>query len=222
MTTLPVHFRGGHIFIEIEANLWLFDTGAPSSFGRMPELIFCGVPFSLGGDFLGLTADSLSEFVSETCAGLLGADVLGHFDFVLDLGGQTLTVSDAELQRDGIQVDLDFYMGIPLILVRTGNSECRMFFDTGAQYSYCQHANMVTYPDAGSVTDFYPGFGRFETQTKLVPAEIGGAEFELRFGAFPEILEGALLMAGTGGIIGNELVRNRPLGYFPRRNRLVL
>jgi hypothetical protein len=33
MTTIPLLFRDGHLFLKVAQALWLFDTGAPTSFG---------------------------------------------------------------------------------------------------------------------------------------------------------------------------------------------
>jgi hypothetical protein len=93
MTTLPFHLRNEHLFLETAGGLWLFDTGAPRSFG--PTLTLAGEQFRLSSSYLGLTADTLSRFVGVECIGVLGADVLGRFDFVLDLReGKATTSTD--------------------------------------------------------------------------------------------------------------------------------
>ena len=38
MTTLQIIFRDGHLFVEIDGGRWLFDTGAPASFGESHEI----------------------------------------------------------------------------------------------------------------------------------------------------------------------------------------
>jgi hypothetical protein len=97
-----------------------------------------------------------------------------------------------------------------------------MFFDTGAQISYFQHEALASFPGAGRLKDFYPGFGEFETDTHDVEVTLGGTECHLRFGRLPDFVGMTLLMAGAGGIVGNEVVKNRRVGYFPRRHLLVL
>lgn len=222
MDNLPLQLRNGHLFLELDGELWVIDTGAPTSFGTPRGLIIAGEQFSPGTNYLGLTAATLSEFIGVPCVGLLGADVLGRFDHIFDTAGGTLTVSTAELSHDGQSVRLDKFMGIPIVTVRVGGSEFRMFFDTGAQISYFQNDSLTEFPFAGSVTDFYPDAGQFQTDTYEVPVSLGGVVFTLHCGTLPGMLGITLMMAGTAGIIGNEILNNRTVGYFPRRGTMSL
>ncbi|HNQ90149.1 MAG TPA: hypothetical protein PKM73_16145, partial [Verrucomicrobiota bacterium] len=42
MNTLPLRFKDGHLFVEIGGELWLLDTGAPTSFGTWRSLTISG------------------------------------------------------------------------------------------------------------------------------------------------------------------------------------
>jgi hypothetical protein len=222
MTTLPLVFNHGHLFVKLEGNLWLYDTGAPTSFGAAESLRFAGEQFELSSSYFGLTAATLSQYVGVECSGLLGADVLSRFDHILDTVGGNLTVSTAELSYDGQSVRLDEFMGIPIVPARVGGSDYRMFFDTGAQISYFQDDSLTKFPSAGCVTDFYPGVGQFQTDTHEVPASLGGVAFVLRCGSLPGLLGATLMIAGTQGIVRNQILNARISGFFPRRNLLCL
>lgn len=222
MNTLPLQPRDGHLFVELDGELWLLDTGAPTSFGTYPSLSIAGKQFSLGTDYLGLNAATLSEFVGVRCVGLLGADVLNQFDHIFDTAGGQLTVSTAELSHSGQSVRLEKFMGIPIVTVCIGGEDYRMFFDTGAQISYFQDDSLMEFPFAGNVADFYPGIGRFQTGTYEVPVSLGGVTFILRCGMLPGLLGMTLMKANTKGIVGNAILANRTVGYFPRRDLLVL
>jgi hypothetical protein len=132
-----------------------------------------------------------------------------------------LAVSTAELSLSGETVRLDEFMGIPIVTARVGSSDYRMFFDTGAQISYFQDESIADFPAAGSVTDFYPGIGQFQTDTHQVEVSLGGVAFTLRCGTLPGLLGATLMMADTEGIVGNQILCNRNVGYFPRRRELV-
>jgi hypothetical protein len=222
MTTLPLHLRYGHLFVETAGALWLFDTGAPTSFGSSSALTLAGEQVRLGSSYIGITATTLSRFVAVECVGLLDADILGRFDFVLDAPNGKVTISTKELDHDGLTVRLDEFMGIPIVSARIRGIDYRMFFDTGAQISYFQHDSLATFPASGHITDFYPGVGQFQTETHKVDIKLGEVEFTLRCGVLPGLLGATLMMAKTEGIIGNEVFNNRSVGYFPRRRTLVL
>ncbi len=222
MQTLPLIFKDGHLFVNMEGNLWLFDTGAPTSFGNITNFTIATKSFTIGKAYLGLSSETLSEFVGVQCIGLLGADILRHFDHLFDCANEQVTISLDELKHSGQTVHLSEFMGIPIITVCISGIEYRMFFDTGAQISYFQDDALADFPACGSVTDFYPGVGRFQTDTHLVKVSLCSVDFTLRFGALPDLIGATLMMADTQGIIGNQIMANRVTGYFPRRNVLCL
>ena len=222
MEQLPLQLRDEHLFLEAAGSLWLLDTGAPTSFGSVPALALAGELVRFPNSYLGLNVAALSEFVGVQCAGLLGADVLERFDFLFDVPNSTATISTGQLDHVGARAALDEFMGIPIVSVGIRGIDYRMFLDTGAQISYFQHESLASFPAAGRVTDFYPGFGRFETETCNVDITLAGVEFTLRCGALPGLLGATLMMAQTEGIIGNVVFRDRLVGYFPRRRLLVL
>ena len=222
MTTLPVTFRGGHLFIEIDGGLWLFDTGSPASFGNSNEITLDAQCFKLSKDYMGLSASTLSQFTGVECRGLIGADILGKLDHILDNPNGTLIISTGDLVHTGKTLPLSEFMGIPILTTRIASSDYRMFFDTGAQISYFQEDTITDFPSAGTVTDFYPGVGQFQTDTHQVQVGLGDCAFTLRCGTLPGLLGATLMMAGTSGIIGNQIMGNRVIGYFPRRNILCL
>lgn len=154
MNTIPLQHRDGNVFVELGGELLLLDTGAPTSFGTSRGFSIAGKQIRLGMTYRGLTAATLSQFVGVPCAGLLGADVLGRFDHIIDATAGTLSVSTAELSQSGQSVRLDEFMGIPIVSARIGSSDYRMFFDTGAQISYFQDDSLAEFPPAGCVTDF--------------------------------------------------------------------
>jgi len=222
MVTLPIIFRDGHLFVEIDGELWLFDTGAPASFGESNEIILAAQCFRLINDYMGLSATTLSEFTGVECRGLIGADILGKFDHLIDVPSGIVTISTNDLEHVGKTLPLTEFMGIPILTARIAGGDYRMFFDTGAQISYFQETTITDFPLAGTITDFYPGFGQFQTETHQVQVELGDCAFTLRCGTLPDLLGATLIMAHTSGIVGNQIMENRVIGYFPRRGALCL
>ena len=222
MSLLPLRFRGGHLFLEVDGGLWVVDTGAPASFGAVPSVRIAGHTAPVRNSFFGLDASTLSRYVGVQCSGLLGADVLGELDIVFDVPDETASISTGALVHDGSTVALEEVMGLPIVSVASQGVSHRMFFDTGAKISYYQDESLSEYPSAGPITDFYPGVGQFQTETHLVDLTIGGMSFALRCGSLPGPLAATLMIAGVNGIVGNEILTAQPRAYFPRRHLLVL
>lgn len=222
MIQIPLHFREGHLFCEFGQEFWLLDTGAPTSFGTQLSFSIAGKEFLLKNNYLGLTAATLSRFVSVECFGLLGADILGAFDLIFDVPNGTLVVSRGELEFRGQTIILDSFMGIPILTAQILGTNHRMFFDTGAQISYWQNESLIKFPFAGEVIDFYPGVGQFQTDTYLVELALGKDIFTVRCGNLPGLLGMTLMVTDITGIVGNEILSYRPVGYFPRRMKMIL
>lgn len=222
MNRLPLQLQNNHVFITLDDALWLLDTGAPTSFGSMRRLTLAGEHFDINSNYLTLTAEDLSRFIDVPCKGLLGADVLSRFDHIFDIVAGNLTISTTELVHNGQELHIDEFMGIPIVTAHVEDSDYRMFFDTGAQISYFQHDSLIQFPPAGELTDFYPGIGRFQTDTYQVPMSLGNVSFTLRCGLLPSLLGATLMLPSVKGIIGNSILHDRIVGYFPRRHKLIL
>ncbi len=222
MQELPIHFLEGHLFLELDGDLWLYDTGAPASFGEPDAISLLDTRYAVDDEYMGLTARALSDSTGVQCAGLLGTDILTRFDHIIDCDEKTVAITSGDFECCGKALPLSSFMGIPVLTARIAGQEYRMFFDTGAQFSYFQDESLSDFPACGKVTDFYPGFGLLETDTHLVDVCLDDVAFTLRCGALPGVLGAALMMADTRGIIGNQILLGHVTGYFPRRNLLCL
>jgi hypothetical protein len=222
MKVVPLAFKNGHLFATIDSQDWLLDTGAPTTFGNIESICINSFTFEVPENYMGLNADQLSKFVAHPTAGILGVDVLNNFNVIIDVKNECVSFTKEDISLNGNIIEIDDFMGIPIINANIGGTDRRMFFDTGAQISYFQDEVLNTFPSAGVVTDFYPGVGQFQTETYLVDTIIGTKSFKLRCGALPELLGMTLMIAGTEGIIGNEILNNQIAGYCPNSKHLIL
>ena len=219
--THPLVFRNNHLYVQINGALWVYDTGADRSFGIRPVSLV-GTPQDFPDDYAGFNAGDISRFLGENVAGIIGADLINPFDHIIDLRTNTLTVSDEQLTCDGHAQNLDFFMGVPILEAQIGEARCKLFFDTGAQISYYQGNVPPNAEPAGPLVDFFLTVGEFTTDTYHFPVALNGFRPVIRFGKLPGLMGLSLGMAGVSGILGNELMRNRVTGYFPRRQQLIL
>jgi len=211
------------MFVEVDNEMWLVDTGAPTSFGDSNCITIGSEQFYLDESYHSYTADTISHYVGVTCAGLIGVDFLNHFDVIFDTSNSKLTLSATEITCDGQRLQMESFMGIPIITVQIGGRDLRMILDTGAQISYFQDKSLTEFPTAGIFKDFHFTVGLFDTETYNVPMLLGELPTTLRCGGFlPDSIVSILTAASVYGIIGNEVFNNRIVGYFPRRNSLVI
>jgi hypothetical protein len=218
----PLHHKSNHLFVQIDQHLWLLDTGSPTSFGTLAVLCMQGRVFQLPNEYQGMGASELSAYVGVDCAGLIGVDIINQFDLLLDVPGGTIDFMLEDVPYTGQEIPVAHYMGIPVLQVYVAGQSHEMFLDTGAQLSYLQDEVLIDFPEAGQVRDFYHGYGEFEVSTHHVSVIIGNRPYNMRFGHLPQSLGTAVLSRGPRGIIGNEWLSERRLGYFPSRNAIVI
>ncbi|GAB4238048.1 MAG: hypothetical protein Kow00109_12280 [Acidobacteriota bacterium] len=219
----PLSYEKGHLLLHTGEKRWLLDTGAPQSFGRERRIELDGAIFSVGEAFLGLSIAVLERYLELPCAGLLGADILGRFDFLWDVPGERAVVSRESIPFEGNAVRLEWVLGVPILAARIADRQVLCVFDTGAQLSYLSSAELrALFPLVGTARDFYPSFGAFETEVRRVEIAVGDIVRTLRCGALPPELEYLLAITGCEGILGAELISDRRTAYLPRRSRLVL
>ena len=219
----PLEIANDHLFGILDAQRWLIDTGAPSSFGDRSSLTVGGRAFDIPADYMDLTAAQLTEHLGIPCAGLLGMDVLGSFAHTFDLRRMVWEVDDSNARAcEGRTIGLDAFMGIPILKVTIGSRPYKLFFDTGAQISYLEEEILNAFPQTGTMEDFYPGFGTFKTVVHNVEFSLGGQTYRQTFGKLPALLEITLTMAGVQGVLGLGICRQKRVAFDPRQGLLCL
>jgi hypothetical protein len=217
MISLPLLYRAGHLFLEIDDQLWLMDTGSPLTFGDVSHLSVGDQRFAVQPSLLGVSATAISQATGVACHGLMGCDILNQFDHLWSIPHGSAVLGRDLAHPSDTTLPVVLKSGVPTITVQIGDVMCPAAFDTGAQLSYVTHPPITTYPTAGSFTDFHPKFGSFVVDTHYVPIQIAGTTHTLRCGILPPLI--ALLTAASGiaAVIGNEIMQQRIVGYFPQR-----
>ncbi len=173
MQNYPLLFEKKHLLILLDNEKYLLDTGSPLSFGKSSSLTLNRQNFNLADTYGTLDTETLSSHIGIKVSGLIGVDVLNHFDILFDLPNGKMSMSEEEMPREGTVVPLKQFMDIPIIEVMIDGKQQKMFFDTGAQISYWQNEALINFSSLGKVTDFYPGFGEFKTETYQLELSIG-------------------------------------------------
>ena len=220
MTPYTLMHQAGQLVLSTNLGSWIIGTGSQRSFSELPTLELDGVSLNMAPSFAGLSAATLSAFIGLTLTGLLGIDVLKRFDIEFDLPSSQIMLSSNPVACNGTVVPLQTYQGLPILDAVIGGQNARAFLETGAKLSYCQDASLVNYPATGAFEDFYPGIGLFQVDTYRVPVEIGGRNFEIRFGVPTTQVLSMMRMAGVTAILGNEIFQNDKIGFQPRQNRI--
>lgn len=212
----------GHILMEVGQQSMLIDTGAPCGFARASPIQLGNREYRFEKDFMGMSSESLSTNVGCEVHALIGADVLNHYDILIDPEAGCLTLSEDELPLEGQSIPVELYMGIPVLEAGIHGRPARMFFDTGAKLSYLDRELTSGCAVAGSAEDFYPTIGRFTTNVYEITVELAADTIKLQAGNLPELLQMTLMMANTRGILGTAILRTHRVTYSPRRRLLAI
>ena len=207
MSTFTTKFVDGHVIVQMNNFDYIVDTGSPFSFGRGILVIINGKNFPINDTALGgITANSISALSGLKVDGLIGMDILIHFDILFTRN--QITFSDTPIFHADTAIKLpiiETMMGIPIINLNIGHEDRRIFFDTGAKLSYLSEDLLVGTP-IGEMEDFYPSIGTYKTNVYKIDVAIGGKVETLTFGLLPLSLRMLLDMGQTKGIIGTELL----------------
>jgi hypothetical protein len=181
-----------------------------------------GEQYDLPTAYMGLTVSKLSDYVGSQVNALIGADVLSKTCFAIDWRSHRIDFSDTPLDYEGHTVVMTSFMGIPMVELNVCDTKIRAFLDTGAKISYL-NAEITQGRDKGrTVTDFYPGIGRFETPTFRIPIALNDVVFRVVFGNLPRVLEMSLMLAGAQGILGNDIFRYFSVYFDIQRSKITL
>jgi hypothetical protein len=222
MERLTLLWEQEHLLLVVGSRRFVLDTGSPMSFGEGGAVTCDGNSVPLPTSLAGLSAATLSGFLGGPVDGLLGNDFIACFDWRFDLPNGTATASREPLLVAGTRVPLRFVQTVPVMQGQVAGQTVSLLFDSGAKLSYLERSLTTGFPDAGTVNDFMPMFGAFTAATVHAPMLVSGRAFTLRFGAAPQLVQLALTMTGSSGIVGAELLQSCAVGYAPRRSELVL
>ena len=204
----PLRLVNGCLVTEVDGRSVLVDTGAPISISRDPQWTFMDRPHKLVPSYLGVNLDLISREVGQPIDVLLGADILKHLQVGIHLPAGRISFETQALLRYDERLPLELFMGVPAVKVQVNGQESQLYLDSGSRLCYLQAAAVRGMTPAGHEEDFFPDFGRFETDTYTLPVQIGLHSIPLTFGVLPPLLETAVLVSGCKGIIGTELFKH--------------
>jgi hypothetical protein len=207
MSTFATKLLDGHIVVTMNKFDYIVDTGSPFSFGRGTTLRINGKNFPISITGLGgLTADSISKLSGIQVDGLIGMDILKHFDIRFTRAYTTFSLTPVCPEDTAIKLPiLETVMGIPIITLNIGHEERRIFFDTGAKISYLSE-DLLVGESIGQMDDFHHSIGTFKTNVYKIDVSIDGKVEKMIFGLLPSSIRILLDMGRTKGIIGSQLL----------------
>ena len=216
--TYPLELIDGHLYIRLGPEWYLIDTGSASSFSARGMVSILGESFRLPKRLSQtVTIEWLREKTGQPqLAGLLGNDVLQHFDHLWDLPAAQATLSIDELGMSGDVVRLKGKT-LRTFKVEVDGRSYRPLWDTGAKVSYFADRELAKTPYLGMTRDFHASIGDYDTPTHRMSMKIGKTHVTLRCASFKP-----LGWDHSDGIIGSDLIKGRKALYAPRRNCLVL
>lgn len=214
--------RAGHLIAEVAGRRLLIDTGSPVSIGPV-DIEFAGQSWSLIRRFLGVSTADLQAHLGTPIDALIGMNALLDFDLRFDLPAGRLEMTRGRFAIDPAAAAIRFMGWIPLVGANLGaHRRARLLFDTGAQLSYLRRELLGDRAPHREAVDFYPRFGRFTTPVYRIMFAVGNHTCRGEFGVLPELLEAALLAEGADGILGVQLLADRPTILASSRQRLEI
>ena len=202
--TFTINNFDKHLIIEDNGKTYLIDTGSPFSVHDGDSLEFCGQQFL--GHLAPCSPENISSLLGMHIDALVGYNVLKYFAILFDYGQSEITFSDEELSLpEAISVPIDTSSGVPKVKMNLLGNEDDFFLDTGAKISYVASKTTEGLTPDETDTDFYLGYGDFETPIFDLETTIACKPFSVRYGNLPFLLERTLIgLCNTKGVIGYD------------------
>ena len=212
----------GHVLAEIDNERVLIDTGGAVSLGRRPSLRLGEKDFPLLKNLPGVDIREISRLIGTRITALVGADILNQLNFVIDLEeGIFAYLREPAGSGRGI-LDITNTGGVPVVEVLVDGNVVPLFFSTGSRLSTLPLDIFRRYTPTGTRSDFYHGFGEFESPVVKLPVEMSGVSMDIDFGRIPESLEKMIKWGGAAGILSSDILEQFRLEYWGRDGRIGL
>jgi hypothetical protein len=223
-STRPMVVRKGHILLRGgRGRLAILDTGSPMSIGRGAEYRVAGQVFN-PSTAMQSALDAAGDHIGRKVDWLFGHDFFASNRVLIDWPARQVRILGAnEPTPRGFAIPIELVMGVPAVTGRSSHGTVRAIIDSGASLSYVP-ANVVQgLTPVGKRSDFYPGFGEFETDVFRVRTEIGGRFINISAGVLPPMLQMmfGLVLGADGWIVGSDFFRNRVTVIDYRNSRIV-
>jgi len=203
---LPAELIAGHLIVRLGESRLLLDTGSPVSISAR-EIVIGGHRVGTAAVHSGASVADLRQLAGVEFDALIGMDVLSRFDVGFKLRRGLVKLREPVLPRSSERaVPVEIVDSVPIVTVSIDGLPRRLFFDTGAPVSYLVDASRAHRPSVGRVTDFYPGFGAFESDQYEMRVDLADHVRALRFGRLPAPLESGIRVHGVDGILGTEVL----------------
>jgi hypothetical protein len=223
-STRPMIVRKGHILLRGgHGRLAILDTGSPMSIGRGAEYRVAGQVFN-PSTAMQSVLEAAGNHIGRRVDWLFGHDFFAQNRVVIDWPARRARILNPdEPTPRGFGVPIELVMGVPAVTGRSSRGRVRAVIDSGAALSYVPADVVQGLTPVGKSTDFYPGFGEFETDVWRVRTEIGGRAITIRAGILPPMLQMmfGLVLGADGWIVGSDFFRNRAMVIDYRNNRIV-
>ncbi|MFM9148192.1 MAG: hypothetical protein ACKORI_08790, partial [Verrucomicrobiota bacterium] len=226
MVQLPLHHQNGLLFLELSGQRWLFDTGSALSFGSGAPAALDGKPLAVlpilarPGKPL-LTGPKFSQGLGMPCAGVLGMDVIGQFDWILNAAKRTCKAAGAAIPLSDRSLELRQEGPLLSAPTRIRDQERHLLLGSGQQLSYLEDASIETFAGGGKARDYSPSFigGWFMADTYHVGIGFGAGHAAeiLRCGRMPPALRKDAVPAGCDGLLGADFLASHFFAFARRR-----
>ena len=211
MRTYNTQIVHGYLIVMVDGKPCVLDSGSPFSVGYAPLLV-AGREFPVYDSYLDVCPAYLADHIGTRVEGLIGADILAHFNVHIRREEQLIEFS-SHASTGAVLLPLSSFMNIPILPIKVAGRVVRAFFDTGATLSYLLPEHLADFESCGKQEDFYPLLGNFMTDVYSIGVGIGGEECEFRFGELPEELRMMLEAGQVQAIIGTELLKHFDLNF---------
>jgi hypothetical protein len=218
----PLSIRNGRLLFDAGSGRALLASASPVTVSPTSPWTFLGRNWAAVSEHAGLDAQALGDAWGVAFDVLVGGNVLSSFSVSIERATSSVVFASDGSGRSGTEVELVYFMGIPMVDVTVAGKPARLFVDTSSRLSFLDAARLAGIEPVGRDRDLVPGAGEVETPIRSCEVEFGGDRTDLHFGEAPRPLAAMLAMGMAQGVLGTEILATHDLTIDGPGDRLLL
>lgn len=208
MEEFQIEWHNGYPLIHSGSDIILVATGSQETIHITRQFQFFGQVHQVVTQYNHTDIPTLQRWIHPKITTMLGMDIMSRCSVFFDLAGGMIRFDEVKpchlfSQPFGIKT----VMAIPVLKAIVNGHKIDVFLESAAKVSYLRNTLIGDREPSGVQSDFFPGYGNFDTKTWKLPTSVEAKDCEVEYGVLPARLSPLLEGARPQGILGIDFLR---------------
>lgn len=223
MEQFEIQWHNGYPLIHSGSDVILVATGSPTTIHITRQFQFMGQMHQVVTQYNNTDIPILQRWIHPKMTTMLGMDIMSKCSVFFDLAGGMIRFDDMKpchlfSRPFGIRTD----RGVPVLQAIVNGHKIEAYLESAAKVSYLRKTLIGDREPSGVQSDFFPGYGNFDTKTWKLPTSVEAYDCEVEYGVLHHPLSTLLEGAGPKGILGIDFLRQFKVCLDVRNRQMTI